>query len=225
MDFEDVIAGAMKDVDEELAAKFSNGLTCWKQPFDVRAYTEGERTRVKPSLLMREDGSALLYEGRVNEFHGEPEAGKGFIAGVAVAEALLREDPVVYLDFDQDPEGTTERVLAGGARPEYLVNLKIHSIDEPLPMVKSFSGIRHFTDEATGILDGLTHGAALVVVDGVNTAMSMHGMKSRDDSDYSDFARLFGFRFRRAGSTVLLLDHLPKGTDKNDRYAFGTARS
>src|SRR6187401_2380875 len=86
-------------------------LGSWRVRFDAQSYAETQPPRPTPELLRRSDGSALLYVGHVNEFHGVPEAGKGFIVAVAVAEVLSAGERVLYLDFDQDPEGVVERVL------------------------------------------------------------------------------------------------------------------
>ncbi len=108
-------------------------LGSWRVPFDARGYAELQPPRPAPELLRRSDGSALLYAGHVNEVHGVPEAGKGFIVAVAVAE-VLAADRALYLDFDQDPEGVVERALAAGAEPEHLERLDLHPITEPLPI-------------------------------------------------------------------------------------------
>jgi hypothetical protein len=50
----------------------------------------------------------------------------------------------------------------------------------------------------------------------------MHGMSAKDERDYADFTRLFAFRFKRAGATVLLVDHVTKSAEGRGVFAFGT---
>ncbi len=78
------------------------------------------------------------------------------------------------------------------------------------------------TTESDEILEGLTDSAALVVLDGVNAGLSMHGMSAKDERDYADFTRLFAFRFKRAGATVVLVDHVTKSAEGRGVFAFGT---
>jgi len=197
------------------------GLTSWRHRFEARAYAETQPPRPTPELLARSDGMALLYRGHVNEIHGVPEAGKGFIVAVAVAEELDAGRRVLYLDFDQDPEGVVERVLAAGAAPDSLDLLDLHPIDEPLPITIQ-GNIRYLTDDAEDVLVSLTDSASLVVLDGVNAGLSMHGMSAKDERDYADFTRLFAFRFKREGATVILIDHVTKSAEGRGVFAFGT---
>jgi hypothetical protein len=127
---------------------------------------------------------------------------------------------VLYLDFDQDPETVVERILAAGGD---LSNLALHPIDHPLP-VRMDGKIRYLNDLADGVLTDMLDGTGLVVIDGVNARMSMHGMSALSEQDYSDFTRLFAFRFRRAGATALLCDHVPKEDTGNNRFAYGTVQ-
>jgi hypothetical protein len=206
-----------------LAAERREPLTSWTRPYDIGAYLAGGRVRPRPELLRRSDGQGTMYRGRLNEVHGPPEAGKGFVAGLLAAEHLARGERVVYLDFDQDPDAVIERVLAAGAIRGDLDRLDLHPIDTPLP-VRMDAKIRYLTQTADEILAELIDATALVVLDGVNAGMSMHGMSALSEQDYSDFTRLFAFRFRRAGATGLLCDHVPKHETGGGRFAYGTVQ-
>lgn len=216
----------MDELDRELAsleAERREPLTSWTQPYDIGAYLAGGRVRPRPELLRRSDGQGVMYRGRLNEVHGPPEAGKGFVAGLLAAEHLIRGERVVYLDFDQDPDAVIERVLAAGAVRGDLARLDLHPIDTPLP-IRMDAHIRYLTQTADEILAELIDATALVVLDGVNAGMSMHGMSALSEQDYSDFTRLFAFRFRRAGATGLLCDHVPKHENGGSRFAYGTVQ-
>jgi hypothetical protein len=151
--------------------------------------------------------------------HGPPEAGKGFIAAALAAEFLRDGGRVTYLDFDQDPETVIERCRAAGSVD--VMELHVHPIDTPLPIAIT-NRIRMLDELAASILAEMT--SDLVVIDGVNAGMSMHGMSALSDQDYADFARLFAFRFRREGSTVLLCDHVPKAGTSGVKGAYGTVQ-
>lgn len=193
---------------------------CWEEPMRLE---EVELGRPAASLLRRTDGEALLYRDRVNELHGEPEAGKGYIIGAAVGELILKGTAVLYLDFDQDPVGVLERIKAAGVPPERLrEHLYLHCISEPLPL-RRVDGVRAWTEAAAGCLDRLaaTPGLAMTVLDGVNAAMSMLGLEPNSAADCADFMRLLVFPFRSAAG-VLLADHTVKDPERRGRFALGS---
>jgi hypothetical protein len=196
----------------------------WSNPLDLTDYLSGEIKRAQPSILTRSDGHALLYPGRVNELHGEPEAGKGFIVGQAVGEVLSARERVVYLDFDVDPVGVIDRVLAYGLPPDRIEeNLSLYAIDEPL-MVDKSTGSRMWPVESGEALAGIIGDTfpSLVVIDGVNLVMGLFGLDPNVVQDVADLMRLLAFPFRKAGACVLLVDHVTKDRMLRGRFQYGS---
>ena len=89
------------------------------QPVDLGVIVAGIRAGSivgpVPSLLKRSEGVALIYPGESHSIAGEPETGKGFIAGSAAAEVLAAGGRVLYLDFEDAPVSIVGRMLALGA--------------------------------------------------------------------------------------------------------------
>jgi hypothetical protein len=195
----------------------------WAKPLDLADYLSGKIPRPSPSLLTRSDGERLLYAGKVNELHGEPEAGKGFIAGQAAGEAVFAGRIVVYLDFDADPASVARRVLVAGPNIEQIQQrVAYFPISEPLPLVK-VEGVRAWPAESADALEAMIgpEEPGLVIIDGVNVAMSLFGLEPKSTPDVADFMRLLVFPFRSPETPVLLVDHVVKDSEHRGRWAFG----
>src|SRR6266487_4098197 len=109
----------------------------WAKPLGLAGYLSGEIRRPIPRLLTRSDGESLLYVGKINELHGEPEAGKGFLAAQAAGEQVYLDRVALVLDFDCDPDGWAQRLLTTGNETERIARfVRYHAIDEPLPIVR-----------------------------------------------------------------------------------------
>jgi hypothetical protein len=149
----------------------------WTKDFPLGAWMAGKVELPQPALLTRSDGCALLYAGLVNELHGEPEAGKGWIAGQAAGEAVHLGRSVLYLDFDADPASAAVRLGAAAILPEQVDRLvRYRPVTDPLPIIKQ-DGVRLWDQVAGDVLDELMgdEPPGLVVMDGVNAGMSLFG--------------------------------------------------
>ena len=85
---------------------------------DLGPVLEGEQVGEPPTILERTDETCLFYAGKLHAIHGEPEAGKGWIAMRAVAEVVERGEHAVYIDFEDDAGTAVERLRALGVSDE-----------------------------------------------------------------------------------------------------------
>ena len=198
---------------------------CWREPVDLKALLSGDGPpQPIPEMLRRSDGEHLLYRGKINEIHGEPESGKGFVAGALAAEDLVAGSTVAHLDFDVDPNGVVVRAIAGGATAEQCVEgLYVFSITEPLPLKRN----GELEDEGVTTLREIAEipGLSLVVLDGVNRAIEMHGRSPNEDRDVSWFYRVIVNPLRGSDRTTFSIDHVVKDRERRGTWASGSQQS
>jgi hypothetical protein len=154
-----------------------------------------------------------LYPARVHSLSSESEGGKTWLA---LAVALTEMDAgrsVVYLDFEDGPEGVAGRLVTMGARADLLAERFAYlSPSQPLG-----TGIHR--DDLVRLFD--EQQPSLVVIDGVTEAMGLHGLDPLSNRDAATFGRLLPRLAASSGAAVLLLDHVTKSVEGRGRYAVG----
>ena len=155
--------------------------------------------------------NCLLYAGRMNEIHGEPGTGKSNVAiatGIAVMKAGCA---VLYIDPEDTPAGFTRRSLQFGANPDDLIH-RCHYLHNPTP-----------EDIAAAQRWAATNRPALVVLDGLAESMAAEGLVEDKAGDVLQFfrERLRPFA-EKAGSAVLVSDHVSKSSEERGRWARGS---
>lgn len=184
--------------------------TTW-EPFNLGPYLTGDVERPEAAVgIVRSDGVRMLYPGREHAVLGETESGKSWFALGCVAAELAEDNPVVYLHFEEsDPASTVERLRLLGVTPDLVVGrLRFAAPSRPLQ---------------PGWLDGLLDPApTLVILDGINEAMSLHGNDIMAADGASSFRRRLIVPCLRAGAATLACDHLPKNTEGRGRDAYGS---
>src|SRR5947207_2339491 len=85
-------------------------------PIDIvlAPYVAGDVEPERPTMLVRGDGTFLLYPGRLHWLSGEPESLKSWLAQIAVADALEDGLRATYLDFEATPRELVARLRALG---------------------------------------------------------------------------------------------------------------
>ncbi len=181
-------------------------------PVDAKPILNGEQTEPPPTRLVRGDGVALLYDGKVHSFNGESESAKSWCAQCVCAEALQRGEHVLYLDFEDGAVSVLGRLVALGVAPDVVAE-RFHYVrpDEPL----SFATEPDLDDVLT------TYAPTVAVVDGVTEAMTLQGLDLISNRDTAEFLRLLPRRLQRAGCAVVLIDHVVKAKDDRGRHAIG----
>src|SRR5215207_3439949 len=102
------------------------------EPVDLLPFLTGEHIDEQTEILHRADGIGLLYPGRLHAVYGEPEACKGWLALAAAVECMEAGEPVVYLDYEDQPGNIVSRLLALGVDPAVIrARLAYVRVDEP----------------------------------------------------------------------------------------------
>lgn len=180
-------------------------------PVDLGPYLRGEVVRPEPTIgVARRDGLRFIYPGKEHSVIGEMEAGKSWFALACVAAELDQGRHVVYIHFEEaDPSDTVERLQALGV-PDDAIADRFHFVAPARPVTEAQIG-RLIADQPS-----------LVVLDGVNEGMAMHGAAIREEDGVAAFRRLLISPFIRAGVAVLSADHVVKDRENRGRYALGS---
>ncbi len=179
------------------------------EPVELRPYLDGAIKRPEPTYGIRIEhgGPRLLYPGLEHAVVGEMESGKSWFAAACVAAEMRGLRRVVYLHFEEaDPMGLLDQVKVCGAHPDDLAEWL------------SFVGV----DEPRGIAKLIELRPSVVILDGVNEAMSLYGHKIREEDGAAAFRRQLVKPFTAIGAAVLCCDHVTKDGDTRGRYALGS---
>ena len=182
-------------------------------PIDLGPYLDGTVQPIKPSLMPRTDGVALLYPGLTHSLHGESESGKSWVAQAEAARILIAGGRVLFVDFESDAGALVER-------------LRLLGVDDEAVQAR-FSYLHPEVDprdpnEAAAFAGMLTQGFALAVLDGVTDAVGLFGLESRDNDALTMWARLLPKRIAdETGAAVVMVDHVTKDAESRGRFAIG----
>ena len=181
-------------------------------PVDLGPVLSGQWKPAKPTVGRRSDNVGIFYPGKLHTISSESEAGKTWLALVAVFEELRAGNHVCYIDFEDDEGGVVGRLLALQADPEW-IRERFHYIRP----TKALSD-DDVKDLATTIIG---HQPTLAVIDGITEAMAMHGLNPSDNKDIVEFSNILPRKLANAGCATVCLDHVPKSTENRGRYAIG----
>jgi hypothetical protein len=184
----------------------------WKR-VDLTAYLDGTFQPETPSMLVREDGVGLLYDGRVHSIYGESESGKSLILMAEACRLMQEGHDVLWVTLDSDAGEDVRRALSFGCPPEVVAkHLDYRQPDGPAISSPSFAEM-------------FTQSYKLAVIDGVTVAVQLLG-QSAGQGDPNDaivrFFKIFPRRLaKRTGAAVVLVDHVSKDSDGRGRFAIG----
>jgi len=184
--------------------------TTW-EPIDLGPYLRGDVQRPEPSIgFARSDGQKLIYPGREHAVLGETESGKTWFADACAAVELRLGHHVVYIHYEEsDPASTIERLRLLGVDDATIGSgLRFHGPSRPV--------------RAEWLQQMLDPPPTLVVHDGVNEAMALHGAEIKDVGGAAEFRRRLVKPFLAVGAATLACDHLPMGADGSRRDAYGS---
>lgn len=183
------------------------------EPVDLTPILNGTHDPEKPTIMPRTDGQALLYPGRLHSFHGESESGKSLLAQIETANQITNDNPVLYVDYESDPQSVTARLLALGATP--------HNITEHFTYIRPEQSPYQLVEQPAWN-DLLTHRYTLAIIDGVTDALTTYGGATKENDDITRWVRTVpGLIARRTGAATVLIDHVTKNTETRGRYAIG----
>lgn len=186
------------------------GPSTW-EPVDLGPYLRGEVVQPQPSIgIRRSDGLKVIYAGREHSLVGETESGKTWFALACVSAELSAGHYVVYCHYEEgDPGSTIERLL--------LLGVDRAVIAARLRFVAPARAAR--TEWIAPLLDPPP---TLVIHDGINEAMALHGDEIKDAAGAAAFRRRLVLPFLRVGAASIACDHLAKDREGRGRDAYGS---
>ena len=199
---------AKRRFDEETAQEA--GPTSW-EPVNLGPYLRGEIQTPEPSLgVARSDGVRLIYPGREHSVVADTEAGKTWIATACAAAEIEAGNRVVYVHYEEtDPASTVEKLRLLGADPDDVEKLLV------------FAGPTQPVREEY-LAELLDPAPTLVVHDGVNEGMSLHGAMTKEVEGVGLFRQRLIAPFLAVNAATLTCDHFPMTHDSGRRDAYGS---
>ena len=183
--------------------------TWW--PRNLGAVLAGEEEEPPPAVLTRFDGRALLYAGKINGILGESESGKTWVALEAVRQRLADGARVTYLDFEDSANGIVARLRALAVPDADFARLAYIEPDQILDGVAS-DDLREHLDQTR---------PDLIILDGVNAAMTLLGLDLTSNTDATKFNQLLLRPLSLTGACVVVVDHVPKNKDNRGKGGIG----
>jgi hypothetical protein len=195
------------DIDSDHVEQARQRSSWYPRPLDLT----GETEEPAPEFLARNDGHRLFYKGKINALLGESESGKTWVALHAVAQALQVALKVIYIDFEDSGKGILSRLRALGLEDEKFVNLTYANPDQNLTL-----------DERIDLVDALMEiKPELIVVDGVNAAMTLLNLDLTSNRDATFFSQQLLKPLALSGAGVITIDHVTKSKEGRGNYAIG----
>lgn len=184
---------------------------------DLEPYLAGEIVMPEPTVLQRSDGKGLFYPGRVNSLFGKSEAAKTWISLYACTQEMGKGERVAFLDFEDEPAGTIERLRAMGAGDDDVKTafMYLHP-EEPIKemMRNRWGGAveNPAADQSSAVFRAALDKAdpSLIVVDGMTVIYGLHGLDTNDAAG-TDVITSWLKKLTRGGrTTVIVIDHTGK---------------
>jgi hypothetical protein len=150
--------------------------------------------------------TALFYAEGVHWLQGESESGKTWVALGLVIEVLRAGGRAMVVDHEDTRDGLLARLRDLGILPEELGRL----------VYASGQDVAHA--ELAAHLADTDRDYALVVVDGVTSALSAAGLSGRDEQEVTRWADAVPRRARMA----VVVDHVVKAPDERNGMAIGS---
>lgn len=178
---------------------------------DVSGVLTGEYAPMRPTMLIRADGQALIYPGLLHWLMGEPGKGKTWVALHITAEQLQAGQAVIYLDWEGNRQIIGERLGALGCTVEHLQLL--HYLRPP-------AITRALADAIAA--QARTTGATIAICDGVAKALARNDLNEDKAADVLNWLELVTTPLTEAGAAVLCLDHVTKDKDTRGLWPRGS---
>lgn len=168
-----------------------------------------------PTILQRNDGNCLFYQGQVNLLFGDPESGKTLIALAAGADNLSGgiAGKVAVIDMDHNgPNSTASRLLLLGARSDLLRSREHFRFVEP-------DDVQHLYEVVADLSEWKPD---VILVDSLGELLPLFGSSNSADDFTVVHTRVLK-PLAKSGAAVILIDHLAKGADSRAAGPGGTA--
>lgn len=183
---------------------------------NLEPYLAGKVHLPEPDVLMREDHVGLMYPGRVNSLYGTSESAKTWIALYACIQRMRKGERVLYVDLEDEPMGTLDRLLRMRVDRDDIKALfrYVHPENPIADMQRSRFGSQVTAAGKAAQADFAallrTFDPTLVVVDGMTALYGLHGHDTNDASGTDVITTWLKKLTRNSRSTVLIIDHTTK---------------
>jgi len=172
--------------------------------------------RIEADLLYCADGRALLMRGSVNLIHGEPEAGKSFLALEAIRQVLEAGERAVLLDYEGSPPMLADRLNDMQVDPDVVETQMLYLRPGGASEAKRRSWLAAIAHTV------IAFGPALVVVDSFAAILYEFGLGENDASEVLVPLRGLCRPLANAGAAVVVVDHVKKEADSRDQWGRGS---
>lgn len=183
----------------------------WECDEVEEAFAKGLTTE-QTVILPREDGLNLLYAAKIHSFVGESESLKTWICLFAAYEEIRKGNKVLYLDYESDANHVLKRMQHFGLTEGDLKKMFVYRRPEG----------RISSRVLLAIGDLVTQGLTLVVIDGVNEAITAYGLKINDTEGVASFYKSYPRKISALGPAVAMIDHVTKNAEGRGVYAIGS---
>lgn len=185
---------------------------------DLDPYLSGDVVPTPPTVLTRSDGHALFYPGRVNSLYGPSESGKTWIAIEACVQEIGKGERVVYLDFEDEPSATVDRLRRLGVGSEDVAaQFRYVHPEGPLADMQrnrygsqTTSAGRENTEVFAELLRNFD--PTLIIADGMTSLYGLHGHDTNDASGTDVVTTWLKGLCRGGRTTVIVIDHTGKNS-------------
>jgi hypothetical protein len=165
--------------------------------------------------LARVDGPCLFYAERINAVYGESGSGKSWVAMALCAEEINAGNHVAYFDLEDHAGSMVHRMMSLGVSANDLIE-RFHYVSPTGPWHS------HAADYWVQQIQQLE--ITVCVVDSTGEALSVDGKNPDKDPEVAEWFRKMPRKIARAGSCVVLIDHVPKSDEASKRFAIGSQR-
>lgn len=193
------------------------------QPLDLDPYLSGNVKMQDPEVLTRDDGHSLMYRGRVNMLYGSSESAKSWIALQTCLQEMEKGERVVYLDFEDEPINTLDRLNRLGAGQDDIRHQfsYIRPEDPIAEMQRDRFGQEASSDPGRDnsalfktALDRID--PSLIVADGMTVLYGLHGLNPNDAVNTDVITGWLKRLTRNGRTTVIVIDHAGKGGKRGE---------
>jgi hypothetical protein len=139
----------------------------------------------------------------------------GFVAQWIAAEEMLAGRDVVCIDYEDDEEGVTTRLIDLGLEPDTIAERFHYKRPEERYALEASVKMRDLVERCR---------PRLVIIDSVGEAHAVDGVKGNDDDDVARWFRRYPRSIAGLGPAVVVIDHVPKAKDRPAGYAIGSQR-
>jgi hypothetical protein len=167
-----------------------------------------------PTVGARSDGTvALFYRGQLNSVIGESESCKSWIAQWACVEQIQLCEHTFYIDYEKDYAEVRNRLYLMGATPEEVAEyFHYERVEDPFTVSK----LARFRAQCDLFVP------AVCVIDGVNNALMLEGLKPNDPDAIGKLYAGAARTAQKVNAAVVLIDHLKKDRDATEPGAGGS---